>query len=549
MNTTQAQQKAFDDALVAPADRLEFEKCNMRLKTNIKPKEATFQFAVHKSSIRFMINKKKVSLDVDMFQEILQHSGDINYPTDVNVGYLHQPWRAFATVINKCLSGKETWIGRRFRCLSSNPLEKVPDEQQQKNSSTDEGTTKPRVPDVPIYEYESEKESWGDSEDEDKDDENDSDDISDEGDNDNDGNNGNDSDDSDESDDERTESDRDEIPDPNKTNKEHNEEEEEYDDEFNIEEDENMDEEEDDEVTKELYKDVNVNLGNEDADMTDADQGGADQQNVSQQSGFEQEEEDDHVTLTLVLDTQKTGADNEIASLMDTSAYHATSIPEITSSSTTANPPPTLFFNPLSQQATPTPTPMASETTTLLPALLDFSYVFKFNERVFNLEKDLSEMKQVYQYAQALSPILVIVDRYMDNKLREAINKAIQAHNFYCREKAQAEKREYIEVIDLTKNVTESLEAAALTRSSSQPHSSYEAAATLSEFELTKILIDKMERNKSYDIVDHKRELYDALVKSYQIDKDLFDSYGEVFSLKRSQDDRDKDRDPSARSD
>ncbi|GKE25835.1 hypothetical protein Tco_1441219, partial [Tanacetum coccineum] len=35
--------KALDDALVAPADRLEFGKCNMRLKTDIKPKEATFQ--------------------------------------------------------------------------------------------------------------------------------------------------------------------------------------------------------------------------------------------------------------------------------------------------------------------------------------------------------------------------------------------------------------------------------------------------------------------------------------------------------------------------
>nr|GEX66834.1 hypothetical protein [Tanacetum cinerariifolium] len=43
MNTTQAQQKALDDALVAPANRLEFEKYNMRLDTNIKPKEATFQ--------------------------------------------------------------------------------------------------------------------------------------------------------------------------------------------------------------------------------------------------------------------------------------------------------------------------------------------------------------------------------------------------------------------------------------------------------------------------------------------------------------------------
>nr|GFA60721.1 hypothetical protein [Tanacetum cinerariifolium] len=46
-----------------------------------------------------------------------------------------------------------------------------------------------------------------------------------------------------------------------------------YDDEFNLKEDENIDEEEDDEVTKELYKDVNINLGNKDADMTYAEQG------------------------------------------------------------------------------------------------------------------------------------------------------------------------------------------------------------------------------------------------------------------------------------
>nr|GEX14037.1 hypothetical protein [Tanacetum cinerariifolium] len=45
MNTTQAQQKALDDALVAFVDRLEFEKGNMKLKTDIKPKEATFQKA------------------------------------------------------------------------------------------------------------------------------------------------------------------------------------------------------------------------------------------------------------------------------------------------------------------------------------------------------------------------------------------------------------------------------------------------------------------------------------------------------------------------
>ncbi|GKB92288.1 hypothetical protein Tco_0964560, partial [Tanacetum coccineum] len=40
--------------------------------------------------------------------------------------------------------------------------------------------------------------------------------------------------------------------------------------------------------------------------MTDAEQGGVDQHNVSQESGFEQEEEDAHVTLTAIHDTQKT---------------------------------------------------------------------------------------------------------------------------------------------------------------------------------------------------------------------------------------------------
>ncbi|GKA99442.1 hypothetical protein Tco_0827379 [Tanacetum coccineum] len=86
----------------------------------------------------------------------------------------------------------------------------------------------------------------------------------------------------------------------------------------------------------------------------------------------------------------------------------------------------------------------------------------------------------------------------------------------------------------IEKNVTESVEVVVLIRYSSQPMSTYKAVVSLSEFELTKILIDKMEKNKSYDKADYKKKLYDALVESYNIDKDLFDSYGEVFSLKRN---------------
>ncbi|GJZ70465.1 hypothetical protein Tco_0634015 [Tanacetum coccineum] len=58
-----------------------------------------------------------------------------------------------------------------------------------------------------------------------------------------------------------------------------------------------------------------------------------------------------------------------------------------------------------------------------------------------------------------------------------------------------------------------------------------------------------MEKSKSHLIADHKKKLYDALVESYNIDKDLFDVYGEVYTLNRSLNDRDKDLDPSAGSD
>ncbi|GKA09925.1 hypothetical protein Tco_0689358 [Tanacetum coccineum] len=407
---------------------------------------------------------------------------------------------------------------------------KGPDEQHLKTTGADEGTgTIPWVPDVPIYEYESEKESWGDSEDEDN--ENDSDDLSDEGDDDNDGNNGNDDDDA--NDDDKQESD-DTNDDDERTNKE------------KINDEETMDQEEDDEVTKELYDDVNVNLGNKDTKMTNADQVTPVLESQKADEPVQSYSVSSDFSSKLLNLKNPSPADNEIASLLDTTAHRTTAVPEITSSFTIIIPPPPLFFNPLSQQATPTPTPTASETTTSTPVLPDFAYVFKFNERVTNLEKDLSEIKQVDQYAQALSSIRAIDEKnayieLIDTSMRATVKEEVNTQLPQILPQAISDVTTPV----IEKNVNESLEAIVLIRSSSQPQSSYEAGATLSEFELTKILIDKIKRNKSYDIADHKRELYDALVKSYQINKDLFDSYGEVFSLKRSRDNKDKDQDPS----
>nr|GEU70129.1 hypothetical protein [Tanacetum cinerariifolium] len=170
-------------------------------------------------------------------------------------------------------------------------------------------------------------------------------------------------------------------------------------------------------------------------------------------------------------------------------------------------------------------------------------------------------------------------NRYNDNKLREGIQKAIKSHTAECREEALVDIKEYIDLINtpvraiikeevnsqlpqilpqavlefetpvIERNITESLETVVLVKSSSQPKFIYEAVASLSKLELTKILMDKIEEHKSYLRPDYKREIYDAVVKSYNTDKDLYDTYGEVFMLKRSQDDKDKDQELSAGSD
>ncbi|GKE61612.1 hypothetical protein Tco_1511979 [Tanacetum coccineum] len=269
----------------------------------------------------------------------LGHSREIKYITNVSVDHLHQPWRAFTTIINKCLSRKVSGLnkkkpakakkdvpstkkpatkpkptkkkapvkvdrGKSLNILSEVSLSEAAQfKEATKRSKKDfhisqasgSGTsTKPGGPDVPKYDSESDKESWGDNGEEDDDDEddteddegNDDGDDSDGNDDDDDDNDGDDDDDNDgndddDSDQERTESDRDEIPNLNQFNEEHEEEEEENIDEFTHKEDHEENKEESDDG-EELYKDVNVNLRKEDVEMTDADQGGADRHNVSQ---------------------------------------------------------------------------------------------------------------------------------------------------------------------------------------------------------------------------------------------------------------------------
>ncbi|GJV34658.1 retrovirus-related pol polyprotein from transposon TNT 1-94 [Tanacetum coccineum] len=117
---------ALDDALVAPANRLKIGKCNLRLSLDVTSKEATlqvvydmlkltpfykaFQVSADVPEIYMQDNKKfeepPLEKEILAFLASLGHSGEIRKITDVNVNKLHQPWRSFAAIINKCLSGK-----------------------------------------------------------------------------------------------------------------------------------------------------------------------------------------------------------------------------------------------------------------------------------------------------------------------------------------------------------------------------------------------------------------------------------------------------------
>nr|GEZ02294.1 hypothetical protein [Tanacetum cinerariifolium] len=103
---------------------------------------------------------------------------------------------------------------------------------------------------------------------------------------------------------------------------------------------------------------------------------------------------------------------------------------------------------------------------------------------------------------------------------------------------------------EMEQTVNEKLEAKVLTRSSNLSKTSYDVAGDLSEMELKKILIKKMEGNKSIHRPNEHMNVYKALVGAYESDKIILDTYEYTVTLKRRHDDNaDKDEEPSARSD
>ncbi|GJX28173.1 hypothetical protein Tco_0236252 [Tanacetum coccineum] len=677
MSITKEQQQALDNALVSWEQCLTIGSCNYRLSTTFKPKEPTFQVALdvlsltpfypaflitasvpvvymqefwatvtyQKHHIKFKMNKKSYSFDLDTFRNMLQmypklpgqkfvdppfeediltfmrelgYSGNIKLLSDVKVDMLPQPWRTFGTIINTCLSGKVTgydtlrlsraqilwglyhqkkvdyvyllWEDLVFqienkesrknkyifipqygailpdnlttpamkeseayktyhdlatgkvqpkpkyvRRSSRSKTEQAPKPSPGKRvkatakpatkqsliqthsshargSGAHEGTGVTPVPDVPNYGSDEEQLSWKSNDD---DDTRSDDDV----------NKG--KDDQDDDDDERTESDTRQEEEVNKedsfdprvqtpsyvesTYDEVN------DDEIqgaNVE-GEEMDEEapNEEEEGNELYRDIKVNLAGQDVEMTDAQQTNVQTTQVI---------EDTHVIITPV------NPEGQQQSSSVSSGFVSNMLnldPESGIDS---------IFNLNTEATSMVDVPV---TTIVEPPLL-------FDHRLKALEDNFSEFMQTNQFVEAISTILGIVDAYLANKMHKTIKIAIQLQSDRLREEAQAENEDFINKIN--DNIKKIIKDQVLTCSSKESKTSYAVAAKLFKLELKKILIDKIESNKSIHRSDEQKNLYKALVDAYESDKLILDTYGDTISFKRRRDDEDKDEEPSA---
>nr|GEX23080.1 hypothetical protein [Tanacetum cinerariifolium] len=334
---------------------------------------------------------------------------------------------------------------------------------------------------------------------------------------------------------------------------------------LNVGREEGHDEEEEED---ELYRDVNINQGR----------------------GIQAtlEVEDSHVTLTPVnLNGQKqsssvssqfvtsmlnpildVGMESIFETTLQMDAQTPTSMAPLPMTAPTMTPSTIDIITTTSHASTP-PTTASS---TLIQDLPNFGSLFGFDNRLRTFEANFFEFMQTNQFARAIFAILRIVQRYMDQWMNEAVKVVVQIQSDHLRDEAQKENDEFLKTVDenmqkiikeqvkeqvkvqvskilprIEQTVNEQLKAEVLTRSSHSLKTSYAVAIDLSEMELKKILIEKMEGNKFIKCSDEQRNLYKALVEAYESDKIILDTYGDTVTLKRRRDDdADKDEEPSA---
>nr|GEW96344.1 hypothetical protein [Tanacetum cinerariifolium] len=255
--------------------------------------------------------------------------------------------------------------------------------------------------------------------------------------------------------------------------------------------------------------------------------------NINQGSGIQAtlEVEDSHVILTPV------NPDGQQESSSVSSQFTPTSVASLPMTAPTLTPS-TIATITTTSQAPILPTTVLSNIIQNLPS---FGSLFRFDDRLRSLEVNFSEAMQTNQFTGAVSAILGIVHQYMDQRMNEAVKVTVQIQSGRLQDEAQRDNDVFLKTID------ENIKKIIKEQVKEQVEDSYTVATDLFEMELKKILIKKMEGNKSIQRSDEQRNLYKALVEDYESDKIILDTYRETVTLKRRRDDdADKDEEPSA---
>nr|GEU46800.1 ribonuclease H-like domain-containing protein [Tanacetum cinerariifolium] len=163
-------------------------------------------------------------------------------------------------------------------------------------------------------------------------------------------------------------------------------------------------------------------------------------------------------------------------------------------------------FTSLTLQSTPSPLP-TTKTTNIPPSILDFTSVFRFNDRVIALEKDVAGLKNDPLQTQ----VTALVDGHLDTRMGSTREEFMNFLSASLIDRIIKQVRNQLPQIlpeevsnfappMIKKMIQESLNQVILAKESSQPQSTYEAATTLTEFELKKILINKI--NSKFEVGD-----------------------------------------------
>nr|GEZ12614.1 hypothetical protein [Tanacetum cinerariifolium] len=277
--------------------------------------------------------------------------------------------------------------------------------------------------------------------------------------------------------------------------------------------------------------------GSDDDQASDKEGNGKDRANVGRKEGHDEEDEEDELYKDVNINQGR--GSSSVSSQFVTSMLNPTSQMDV--------PTPTLMAPLLVSAPTLTPSTIATVTTIqlaptpsitapsmLLQDLPNFGLLFRFDHRLKTLKANFSELMQTNQFTRAVSSILGIVQRYMDQRMNEAVK---------VKEQVKVQVSKILPKIEQT--VNKQLEAEVLTRSSNSSKTSYAVATDLSEMELKNILIEKMEGNKYIHRSNEQRNLSKALVEAYESDMIILDTYGDTVTLKRRRDDdADKDKEP-----